>query len=124
MVNDLTNVDRNTVDEKNFEGKGGHGYTPIGPWIETELNDPEHLVIMVTVNGTVKADSGTFNLPSTVAESIAYVARWVPLGPGDVIMSGSPNTFVAVSPGDTVEISLSGVGSRTNRVGDGQLRAR
>ena len=117
VVNDVTNVDRNTVDEKNFEGKGGHGYTPIGPWIETELNDPEHVVIMVTVNGTVKATSGTFNLPSTVAESIAYVARWVPLGPGDVIMSGSPNTFVAVSPGDTVEISLSGVGSLTNRVG-------
>ena len=56
VVNDVTNVDRNTVDEKNFEGKGGHGYTPIGPWIETELNDPEHVVIMVTVNGTVKAD--------------------------------------------------------------------
>ena len=64
----------------------------------------------------MKADSGTFNLPSTVAESIAYVAQWVPLGPGDVIMSGSPNTFVAVSPGDTVEISLAGVGSLTNRV--------
>ena len=116
VVNDVTNVDRNAVDEKNFEGKGGHGYTPIGPWIETELNDPEQVAITVTVNGTVKADSGTFNLPSTVAESIAYVARWVPLGPGDVIMSGSPNTFVAVTPGDEVEIRLSGVGALTNRV--------
>jgi 2-keto-4-pentenoate hydratase/2-oxohepta-3-ene-1,7-dioic acid hydratase in catechol pathway len=116
VVNDVTNVDRNAVDEKNFEGKGGHGYPPIGPWIETELNDPEHVAITVTVNGTVRADSGTFNLPSTVAESIVYVARWVPLGPGDVIMSGSPNTFVAVTPGDEVEIRLSGVGSLTNRV--------
>ncbi len=53
---------------------------------------------------------------STVAESIVYVARWVPLGPGDVIMSGSPNTFVAVSPGDTVEIRLSGIGSLSSRV--------
>ena len=116
VVNDVTNVDRNTVDEKNFEGKGGHGYTPIGPWIETELNNPEQVVITVTVNGTVKAASGTFNLPSTVAESITYVARWVPLGPGDVIMSGSPNTFVAVTAGDEVEITLPGIGSLTNRV--------
>jgi 2-keto-4-pentenoate hydratase/2-oxohepta-3-ene-1,7-dioic acid hydratase in catechol pathway len=115
-VNDVTNVDRNAVDEKNFEGKGGHGYTPIGPWIETELGDPEQVAITVTVNGAVRADSGTFNLPSTVAETIAYVARWVPLGPCDVIMSGSPNTFVAVTPGDIVEISLSGVGALTNRV--------
>jgi 2-keto-4-pentenoate hydratase/2-oxohepta-3-ene-1,7-dioic acid hydratase in catechol pathway len=116
VVNDVTNVDRNTVDEKNFEGKGGHGYTPIGPWIETELDGPEQVAITVTVNGTVRAHSGTFNLPSTVAESIVYVARWVPLGPGDVIMSGSPNTFVAVTPGDVVEVSLSGIGSLTNRV--------
>jgi hypothetical protein len=64
-ANDVTNVDRNAVDEKSFEGKGGHGYTPIGPWIETELEDPEQVAITVTVNGTVKADSGTFNLAST-----------------------------------------------------------
>jgi Fumarylacetoacetate (FAA) hydrolase family/Rv2993c-like, N-terminal len=37
-VNDVTNVDRNALDEKIFEGKGGHGYTPMGPWIETELD--------------------------------------------------------------------------------------
>ena len=48
--------------------------------------------------------------------AIVYVSRCVPLGPGDVIMSGSPNTFVAVTPGDIVEISLSGLGSLTNRV--------
>ncbi len=70
----------------------------------------------VAVNGVVRAESGSFNLPSTVAESILYVARWVPLGPGDVIMSGAPNTFVAVSPGDLVEITLDGIGTLTNRV--------
>jgi len=42
--------------------------------------------------------------------------RLVPLPPGDAIGSGSPNTFVAVTPGDAVEIRLSGIGSLTNRV--------
>jgi 2-keto-4-pentenoate hydratase/2-oxohepta-3-ene-1,7-dioic acid hydratase in catechol pathway len=116
VVNDVTNVDRNADDHKSFEGKGGHGYTPLGPWVETELTDPEQVATTVRVNGIVRAESGSFNLPSTVAESILYVARWVPLGPGDVIMSGAPNTFVAVSPGDTVEITLAGIGSLTNRV--------
>jgi 2-keto-4-pentenoate hydratase/2-oxohepta-3-ene-1,7-dioic acid hydratase in catechol pathway len=116
VVNDVTNVDRIAHDEKSFEGKGGHGYTPLGPWIETELADPEQVATTVTVNGTVRAESGSFNLPSTVAESICYVARWVPLGPGDVIMSGAPRTFVAVSPGDVVEITLAGIGSLTNPV--------
>ena len=42
--------------------------------------------------------------------------RLVPLRPGDAITTGSPNTFVAVTPGDAVEIRLSGIGSVTNRV--------
>ena len=42
--------------------------------------------------------------------------RLVSLRPGDAIMTGSPNTFVAVTPGDAVEIRLSGIGSLTNRV--------
>lgn len=116
VVNDVTNVDRNAHDEKSFEAKGGRGYTPLGPWIETELDDPEHVATTVTVNGVVRAESGSFNLPSTVAESLAYVARWIPLGAGDVVMSGAPNTFVAVKPGDDVEITLAGVGTLVNRV--------
>jgi 2-keto-4-pentenoate hydratase/2-oxohepta-3-ene-1,7-dioic acid hydratase in catechol pathway len=116
VVNDVTNVDRNAVDEKTFQGKGGYGYTPLGPWIETEIDDPEDVGTTVTVNGTVAAESGSFNLPSTVAESIVYVARWIPLGRGDVIMSGAPDTFVAVGPGDTVEITLDGIGTLTNPV--------
>ena len=116
VVNDVTNVDRNAFDDKIFEGKGGHGYTPVGPWIETQLADPENVATTVSVNGEVAARSGSFNLPSTVAESIVYVASWIPLGPGDVIMSGAPNTFVAVTPGDTVEITLDGIGSLTNQV--------
>jgi 2-keto-4-pentenoate hydratase/2-oxohepta-3-ene-1,7-dioic acid hydratase in catechol pathway len=116
VVNDVTNVDRNTVDDKIFEGKGGHGYTPLGPWIETQVDDPENVATTVSINGGVAARSGSFNLPSTVAESIVYVASWIPLGPGDVIMSGAPNTFVAVAPGDTVEIILDGIGALTNQV--------
>lgn len=116
VVNDVTNVDRGAVDEKTFQSKGGHGYTPLGPWIETELDDPESVATTVVVNGTVAAESGSFNLPSTVAESIVYVATWIPLGRGDVIMSGAPNTFVPVSPGDTVEITLAGIGTLSNPV--------
>ena len=31
IANDVTNVDRNAEDEKIFQGKGGLGYTPLGP---------------------------------------------------------------------------------------------
>ena len=40
-------------------------------------------------------------LPRTlvvIAQNLAYVAVWVPLGRGDVIMTGAPGTAVAVQP--------------------------
>ncbi|HXH36508.1 MAG TPA: fumarylacetoacetate hydrolase family protein [Plantibacter sp.] len=116
IVNDVTNVDRNAVDEKNFEGKGGTNYTPLGPWIETQVADPDDVATSVVVNGVERASSGSFNLPSSVAATLVYVSAWVTLHPGDVVMTGAPNTFVAVEPGDRVDITLAGLGTLSNPV--------
>ena len=116
IANDVTNVDRNAADEKIFQGKGGAGYTPLGPRVVATLPDPEHTSIRVFVNDRLMADSGTQKLPSTIAESLAYVTAWVPLGPGDVIMTGAPGTAVAVQPGDVVRIVIDGIGTLENPV--------
>jgi 2-keto-4-pentenoate hydratase/2-oxohepta-3-ene-1,7-dioic acid hydratase in catechol pathway len=116
IANDVTNVDRNPIDEKTFQGKGGIGYTPLGQWVETELDDPDDVPITVTINGETRAVSGTTYLPSTIAESIVYVADWVPLGAGDVVMTGAPNTAVPVNPTDIVEITIDGIGSLASEV--------
>lgn len=110
-VNDVTNVDQNAVDERNFQGKSGVNYTPLGPWIETQLPDPEKVSIDVYVNGAAKAASGTFNLPSTVVDCLVYVTSWLTLEPGDVVMTGAPATVVPVEPGDRVDIVVEGIGT-------------
>ncbi|WP_461164414.1 fumarylacetoacetate hydrolase family protein [Arthrobacter sp. R4-81] len=115
-VNDVTNVDQGAVDERNFQGKAGVNYTPLGPWIETELPDPDLVGIDVAVNGEIRAKSGTFNLPSSVVDCLVYVTSWLTLEPGDVVMTGAPGTAVAVRPGDSVEISLGGLGILGNTV--------
>ncbi|MDQ0771169.1 2-keto-4-pentenoate hydratase/2-oxohepta-3-ene-1,7-dioic acid hydratase in catechol pathway [Pseudarthrobacter defluvii] len=115
-VNDVTNVDQNAVDERNFQGKAGVNYTPLGPWIETELLDPEQAGIDVYVNGTAKANSGTFNLPSTVVECLVYVTSWLTLQPGDVVMTGAPGTAVPVEPGERVDIAVEGIGTLSSIV--------
>lgn len=117
IANDVTNIDQVPIDEKNFQVKGGVNYTPLGPWIETEIDDPESVGTEVAVNGEVLARSGSFNLPSSVAASLVYVTRWLALEAGDVVMTGAPNTFVPVMPGDRVEITLAGIGKLTNTVG-------
>lgn len=116
IANDVTNVDQVAIDEKNFQSKAGHNYTPLGPWIETEIANPEDVAIEVVVNGKVLVRSGSFNLPSTVAQSLVYVTSWLTLGPGDIIMTGAPKTFFAVRPGDRVDITIAGIGTLSNFV--------
>lgn len=115
-VNDVTNVEQTAVDERNFQGKAGVNYTPLGPWIETDIPDPERLGITVTVNGEVAATSGTFNLPSTVVDCLVYVTAWLTLEPGDVVMTGAPGTAVAVAPGDRVDIAVEGIGTLSSAI--------
>lgn len=115
-VNDVTNVDQGAVDERNFQGKAGVNYTPLGPWVETDLRDPERAGIKVLVNGLLRVDSGTFNLPSSVVDCLVYVTSWLTLEPGDVVMTGAPRTAVAVSPGDRVDVVVEGIGTLSSAV--------
>lgn len=116
IVNDVTSAERNAVDNKNFESKAGTNYTPLGDWIETEIADPENLQILVEVNGRLVASSGTFNLPSRVVDTLVYVTRWMTLEPGDIVMTGSPNTAAELSPGDEVAITIPEIGTLRNTV--------
>ncbi|WEO77382.1 fumarylacetoacetate hydrolase family protein [Cryobacterium sp. SO2] len=116
VANDVTNVDQCSIDARNFQGKSGKNYTPLGPWIETEIADPENVATEVVINGTVVASSGSFNLPSSVAATLVYVTRWLTLEPGDVVLTGAPGTDLPVQPGDTVDITLAGIGTLSNTI--------
>lgn len=116
VANDVTNVDQCLIDQRNFQGKSGKNYTPLGPWIETDLADPENVATQVHINGAVVADSGSFNLPSTVAATLVYVTSWLTLEPGDVVLTGAPGTDIAVLPGDIVDITLAGIGTLSNTI--------
>jgi 2-keto-4-pentenoate hydratase/2-oxohepta-3-ene-1,7-dioic acid hydratase in catechol pathway len=116
VANDVTNADLGPVDERLFQAKAGTNYTPLGPWIETDIEDPDSVSITVTINGQPTAKSGTFNLPSGVADCLVYVTKWITLEPGDIVMTGAPGTCAAVHPGDRVDIALGGIGTLTNSI--------
>ncbi|MFJ4029354.1 fumarylacetoacetate hydrolase family protein [Paenarthrobacter sp. NPDC089989] len=116
IANDVTNTGQALLDERLFQAKSGTHYTPLGPWIETDIVDPESLSIDVTVNGRSEAGSGTFNLPSSVIECLVHVTKWMALEPGDIVLTGAPGTIVEVRPGDTTSITIEGIGTLTNTV--------
>ncbi|MBC7402225.1 MAG: fumarylacetoacetate hydrolase family protein, partial [Microbacteriaceae bacterium] len=96
--------------------KNGDGYTPLGPWIETTLHSPDSVALSVIRNGETVRSSSTSRLPSTLAQVIVYVTSWMSLGPGDVILTGAPETSIAIQPGATVEVAVEGIGSITNDI--------
>lgn len=106
-VNDVSYPDRSLVDQRNFEAKGGIGATPLGPWIETgTIGD---VPIRMSVAGRQVVDTTSDALPVSLAECVAYVSHWLPLGPGDVIMTGAPFSNAPAQPGDRVDVRVGDV---------------
>lgn len=107
---------------KNFDGSG-----PFGPDLVTadEIPDPGALAIELTVNGVVKQSSTTASMIFDVPTIIEFVSTFTTLEPGDVIATGTPSgvgnfreppEFLVA--GDTVRITLEGVGVQENPVID------
>jgi 2-keto-4-pentenoate hydratase/2-oxohepta-3-ene-1,7-dioic acid hydratase in catechol pathway len=113
--NDVTAVDQVALDEKMTQSKHGDGFTPIGPWIETDL-DSATVPITVIVNGEPLARATTGQLAWNITEQLVYLTTYLTLGPGDVVLTGAPGTFVPVQPGDHAQITLGGIGTLSNPI--------
>lgn len=107
---------------KNFWKSGA-----LGPWIVTadEIPDPTRLSLETRVNGQTAqkttADLMLYDIPT----AIAYISRWTPLAPGDVIATGTPGGVGSrrtpplwLKNGDTIEVEVSSVGTLRNAVVD------
>jgi 2-keto-4-pentenoate hydratase/2-oxohepta-3-ene-1,7-dioic acid hydratase in catechol pathway len=113
----------NDVSERNWQkgdlqwwrAKSSDTFGPIGPFIVTGLN-PGNLAIEARLNGKVVQQSNTSDLLYDVPTIIEWVSKVMTLEPGDVILTGTPGTTATLSPGDTVEIELEGIGVLSNPV--------
>lgn len=96
-------------------GKGFDTFCPLGPIIVTDL-DPGNLDLDTRVNGQERQHGNTSDLLFTVDKLIAYISEAVTLLPGDVILTGTPSGVGPVTPGDLIEIKISGIGALRNPV--------
>ncbi len=91
-------------------------FTPMGPVIETEIEDPNRLQLVTRVNGVVTQDTNTSDMLFTVQEYVSYCSSRFTLLPGDVIMTGTPAGVRPIDNGDVVEISIEEIGTLKNPV--------
>jgi 2-keto-4-pentenoate hydratase/2-oxohepta-3-ene-1,7-dioic acid hydratase in catechol pathway len=113
--NDVTARDLQRGDVQFTRAKGFDSFCPLGPWIETEL-DTSDLRVTTHLNGDLMQDGSTKDMVFDVPALVAYVSSVMTLLPGDVILTGTPEGVGPMNIGDEVEVTVSGIGSLTNKV--------
>jgi len=98
-------------------------FGPNGPFITTsdEIADPQDLTIRVNVNGEERQNCSTNQMIFSVYELVEFLTSFLTLEPGDVIATGTPAgvgsaTGFFLKGGDTVQISIDGLGTLGNSV--------
>lgn len=114
--NDVTARDLQKKDGQFTRAKGFDTFAPLGPWIETEIPNPDNLTVEAYLNGQRRQHSNTGNMVFGVAALVSFISRVMTLLPGDVIATGTPSGIGPMRPGDIVEIRLEGIGTLRNRV--------
>ena len=125
----------NDVSARRWQGRKGAGqwvraksfdtFCPLGPELVTadELQDPQNLRLTCELNGQLMQDGNTGDMIFPVAELISFLSTGATLLPGTVILTGTPSGVgftrkppVYLMPGDTVEVTLEGIGLLKNTV--------
>jgi len=114
-LNDVTARDLQRKDGQWTRGKGFRTFCPIGPYIETEL-DPGNVRVQGILNGEIKQDSTTNLLIKNVYELVSYISGIMTLLPGDIIATGTPKGVSPMKSGDTIEITIEGIGTLKNTI--------
>ena len=68
------------------------------------------------LNGDLKQDGTTKDMVYDVPALVSYVSSVMTLLPGDVILTGTPAGVGPIVAGDTVEVTVTGLGTLSNPV--------
>jgi 2-keto-4-pentenoate hydratase/2-oxohepta-3-ene-1,7-dioic acid hydratase in catechol pathway len=113
--NDVTCRDLQQSDELWISAKSQDTFTPVGPWLVTDLDEAD-LAVDVVLNGIPLKAAGTADLGWKVDEILVYLTSFMTLHPGDLVLTGFPAECTPLAPGDTVACRVEGIGELVNPV--------
>ena len=106
-------------------GKSLDNFAPIGPTIISPDDfDFESATITTTVNGEIRQQAKLQQMMFKPDAIIEFVSQYITLQEGDIIFTGTPSGVVLgkneskygwLKSGDTVSISISGIGTLVNQ---------
>jgi 2-keto-4-pentenoate hydratase/2-oxohepta-3-ene-1,7-dioic acid hydratase in catechol pathway len=98
-----------------WRAKGSDTFSPIGPFIATDL-DPADAELRTRLNGREVQATNTAMLVHGVAALVSFASRTMTLEPGDLVFTGTPGETSSLSDGDVVEVEIKGIGVLRNPV--------
>jgi acylpyruvate hydrolase len=124
VLNDATAREWQRASSQWTPGKNFDATMPIGPEVVTpDEVDPTDVALTTRLNGEVMQSARTSQMIFDIPRTIEYLSSFTTLRPGDVIATGTPGGVgfarkppVWLVPGDTIEVSIEGVGRIANRV--------
>jgi len=117
-VNDVTARDLQNKDGQWSRAKGFDTFCPVGPLVADEIDPWVGIGVETRVNGQVRQQGNTRDLIFSLDTVIRFIAQAMTLFPGDLIPSGTPSGVGPLVAGDTVEVSIEGLGTLKNAVAD------
>jgi 2-keto-4-pentenoate hydratase/2-oxohepta-3-ene-1,7-dioic acid hydratase in catechol pathway len=114
-LNDVTARDLQKSDVQFTRAKSFDTFCPIGPHIETDI-DARNALVETFVNGERRQSGNTSLMAYPVEFLVRWISRMMTLMPGDVIATGTPAGVGTLAGGETVEVSVAGVGLLRNPV--------
>ena len=103
----------------------------MGPWLVpfTDASQLDDARIITRVNGEVRQDDTLNRMMFPIRREIEYIATFMTLQPGDIIITGTLTCAGArfdppryLVPGDNIKIEVEGIGTLRNGVVDEVVR--
>lgn len=123
IINDMTARERQRDHKQFYLGKSPDTFAPIGPVAIAKEHLPEVLRVQTFVNGEPRQDSTTEDLIFSIPYLVMALSEGQTLQIGDTLATGTPAGVgfgfkppVWLKSGDEVKISVTGLGSLTNKI--------
>ncbi|KAF2846173.1 fumarylacetoacetate hydrolase-like protein [Plenodomus tracheiphilus IPT5] len=121
IINDVTARERQRDHKQFYIGKSADTFCPMGPIAVPVSKLDKVLRVQTHVNGELRQNATTDDLIFSIPYLIKTMSEGQTLMPGDVLATGTPAGVgigrkppIYLKPGDTVAVSVSGLGTLTN----------
>jgi 2-keto-4-pentenoate hydratase/2-oxohepta-3-ene-1,7-dioic acid hydratase in catechol pathway len=116
LANDISARDLQKKDVQWTRAKGFDTFCPVGPLVSDELDLDAGLTIETRQNGELRQHASTLDFIFSLPVLLSFITAAFTLEPGDLLLTGTPSGVAPLKPGDSVEVSIAGLGVLKNSV--------